>query len=141
MGSTQRATFPPSWALGSCVFVSPQLHKNPSSKAYSKLLVVKPREKPRENSLDHLKWLGLEGIPSSEGSFVLTCSLAGPALILLCWPCVCNAGDAGLIPGLGRTPGEGNGNPLQYSCLENPMQRSLVGYSPRDRKSRTQLSD
>ena len=33
----------------------------------------------------------------------------------------CNAGDLGLIPGLGRPPGEGNGNPLQYSCLENPM--------------------
>ena len=32
-----------------------------------------------------------------------------------------NAGDVGLIPGLGRSPGEGNGNPLQYSCLENPM--------------------
>ena len=32
----------------------------------------------------------------------------------------CNAGDLGLIPGLGRFPGEGNGNPLQYSCLENP---------------------
>ena len=35
----------------------------------------------------------------------------------------CNAGDAGSIPGLGRCPGEGNGNPLQYSCLENPMDR------------------
>ena len=34
----------------------------------------------------------------------------------------CNAGDPGLIPGLGRSPGEGNGNPLQYSCLENPME-------------------
>ena len=33
----------------------------------------------------------------------------------------CNAGDLGLIPGLGRSPGEGNGNPLQYSGLENPM--------------------
>ena len=32
-----------------------------------------------------------------------------------------NAGDEGLIPGLGRSPGEGNGNLLQYSCLENPM--------------------
>ena len=32
-----------------------------------------------------------------------------------------NAGDAGSIPGSGRSPGEGNGNPLQYSCLENPM--------------------
>ena len=34
-----------------------------------------------------------------------------------------NAGDAGSIPGLGRSPGEGNGNPLQYSCLGNPMDR------------------
>ena len=32
-----------------------------------------------------------------------------------------NAGELGSIPGLGRSPGEGNGNPLQYSCLENPM--------------------
>ena len=33
----------------------------------------------------------------------------------------CNAGDPGSIPGLGRSPGEGNGNPLQHSCLENPI--------------------
>ena len=32
-----------------------------------------------------------------------------------------NVGDPGSVPGLGRSPGEGNGNPLQYSCLENPM--------------------
>ena len=38
---------------------------------------------------------------------------------------VYNAGDLGLIPGLGRFPGEGNGNPLQYSCLENPMDRGV----------------
>ena len=43
----------------------------------------------------------------------------------------CNVGDLGLIPGLGRSPGGGHGNPFQYSCLENPHgQRSLVGYSP-----------
>ena len=44
----------------------------------------------------------------------------------------CNAGDPASIPGLGRSPGEGNGNPLLYPCLENPMdgQRSLVYYSP-----------
>ena len=35
----------------------------------------------------------------------------------------CSAGDVGLIPGLGRSPGEGNGNPFQYSCLENPIDR------------------
>ena len=36
---------------------------------------------------------------------------------------ICNVGDLGLIPGLGRSPGEGNGNPLQYSDLENSMDR------------------
>ena len=43
-----------------------------------------------------------------------------------------NVGDPGSIPGLGRSSGKGNGNPLQYSCLENPMdgRRSVVGYSP-----------
>ena len=35
----------------------------------------------------------------------------------------CNVGDLSSIPGLGRSPGEGNGNPLQYTCLENPMDR------------------
>ena len=40
--------------------------------------------------------------------------------------------DVGLIPGLGRSPGGGHGNPLQYSCLEiSHGQRSLAGYSPR----------
>ena len=34
-----------------------------------------------------------------------------------------NVGDVGSVPGSGRSPGEGNGNPLQYSCLENPMDR------------------
>ena len=45
----------------------------------------------------------------------------------------CNAGDPGSIPGLGRSPGEGNGNPLQYSCLENPMDGEAC-YSPWGRK-------
>ena len=49
----------------------------------------------------------------------------------------CNAGDLGLIHGLGRSPGEGNGNPLQYPCLENPMDSGA--YSPWSRKSQTQL--
>ena len=43
----------------------------------------------------------------------------------------CKVGDLGSIPGLGRSPGGGHGNPLQYSCLENPHgQRSLAGCSP-----------
>ena len=53
----------------------------------------------------------------------------------------CDAGDLGSTPGLGRSPGEGNGNPLQYSCLENSMgggvwQATVHGAS----KSWTQLS-
>ena len=58
---------------------------------------------------------------------------------LLCWfsgkESACNVGDQGSVPGLARSPGGGHGNPLQYSCLENPRgQRSLVGYSPCGRK-------
>ena len=54
----------------------------------------------------------------------------------------CNAGDPGSIPGLGRSPGEGNGSPLQYSCLENSIDRGTPwavfhGVT----KSLTQLSD
>ena len=53
-----------------------------------------------------------------------------------------NVGDLGSIPGLGRSPGEGNGNPLQYSCLENPVdggaqQATVHGVT----KSRTRLSN
>ena len=40
----------------------------------------------------------------------------------------------GSIPGSGRFPGGGHGNPLQYSCLENPLERSLVGYSLQGRR-------
>ena len=54
----------------------------------------------------------------------------------------CNAGDPGSVPGSGRSSGEGNGYPLQYSCLENPMDRgpwqvTVHGIA----KSRTQLND
>ena len=54
----------------------------------------------------------------------------------------CNAGDPGSIPGWGRSPGEGNGNPLQYSCLENPRDggawwAAVHGVA----KSRTRLSN
>ena len=47
----------------------------------------------------------------------------------------CNVGDLGAVPGLGRSPGGGRGNPFPYSCLENPhRQRSLVGFSPWGRR-------
>ena len=54
----------------------------------------------------------------------------------------CNAEDPGSIPGLGRSPGEGDGNPLQYSCLENPMDRGARQATVHGvAKSRTRLSD
>ena len=54
----------------------------------------------------------------------------------------CNVGDPGSIPGSGRSPREGNGNPLQYSCLENPMVRGAwEAIFHAVAKSRTQLSD
>ena len=53
-----------------------------------------------------------------------------------------NVRDLGLIPGPGRSPGEGNGNPLQFSCLENPMDGGAWWATVRGvAKSRTQLSD
>ena len=52
-----------------------------------------------------------------------------------------NVGDLGSVPELGRSPGEGNGNPLQYSCLENPMDRGAWEAAVHGvTKSRTQLS-
>ena len=54
----------------------------------------------------------------------------------------CNVGDLGLIPGSGRSPGEGKGNPLQYSCLENPMDRGAWWATVHGvAKSRTRLSE
>ena len=53
------------------------------------------------------KLSGFKGFPGGSGSKESTCSAGGP----------------GSIPGSGRSPGEGNGNPLQYSCLGNPMDR------------------
>ena len=54
----------------------------------------------------------------------------------------CNAGDQGSIPESGRSSGEGNGNPLQFSCLENSMDRGAWGATVHGvAKSRTRLSD
>ena len=54
----------------------------------------------------------------------------------------CNAGEQGAIPGSRRSSGEGNGNPLQYSCLENPMDRGAWQFTAHGvTKSQAQLSD
>ena len=62
-----------------------------------------------------------------------------PTPVLLGFPCglageefTCNAGDLGLIPGLGRSPGEGKGYPLQYSGLENSLDYSPWGHQESD---------
>ena len=83
----------------------------------------------------------LQGIVSTQGwnpHLLLALLYENPELKLLLSPSyklkgfhggsegkasACNVEDPGSIPGLGRSPGEGNGNPLQYSCLENPMDR------------------
>ena len=60
----------------------------------------------------------LEGIVSMINLLILV----GHSLFFTLKVSAWNAGDPSLIAGLGRSPGEGNGNPLQYSCLENPME-------------------
>ena len=72
---------------------------------------------------------------ASEQASCLTCGSDGKEF-------ACNAGDPGSIPGLGRSCGERNGNPLQYSCLENPIDRGVWGATVHGvEKSRTRLSD
>ena len=59
----------------------------------------------------------------AEGRFLHSFLPLGLPVAQMVKKSACNAGDPGLIPGSGRSSGEGNGNPLQYSCLENPMNR------------------
>jgi len=69
-------------------------------------------------------FVGLKG--SYRGTwFIILCACVqyGLTWLLSGKESTCNAGDTGSIPGSERPPGEGNGNPLQYSCLENPMDR------------------
>ena len=76
-----------------------------------------------------LQWLSLPSNPK-RSTLLSSISLGFPGSSAGKEP-ACNAGDPGSIPRLGKSPGERHGNPLQYSCLENPHgQRILVGYSP-----------
>ena len=72
----------------------------------------------------------------------LCCFHVVPGLPQWCKESACNAGDQGSIPGLERSPGGGHGNPLQYSCLENPMDKGAwqdIVYGVA--KNRNKLSD
>ena len=122
--------------------------------------VVLPGESYEQNSLDgylHFPYCLQEDVPLEKwevsafavslfGLVLITSSVHipfnfHPPLFISGFPggadskeSACNAGDLGSIPGLRRSPGEGNGNPFQYSCLENSMDSNLVCYSPRGGK-------
>ena len=97
--------------------------------------------------MDWLDLLAVQGVlktllqhHSSKASILRHSAFFGLPRWLSCKESTCNAGDPGSIPGSGRSPGKGNGNPLQDSCLENPMDRgawwaTVHGVS----KSRTRL--
>ena len=76
------------------------------------------------------QWATFHGVAKELRHDLATCGLAGKES-------ACNAGDPGLIPGLGRSPGEEKGYPLQYSDLENSMDYIVHGVT----KSQTRLSD
>ena len=85
-----------------------------------------------------LKFNLLFDIPN-DNIYVKCCSFPGGSEVKVS---ACIVGDLHLIPGSGRSPGEENGNPLQYSCLENPMDGGALWATVHGvAKSRTQLSD
>ena len=82
-----------------------------------------------ENPMDgRVWWATVHGVAKSRTRLSDFTSLSPHTYQYLGFPrgsevkaSACNAGDLGSVPGLGRSPGGGHGNPLQYSCLENPM--------------------
>ena len=69
---------------------------------------------------------GVEDYDSKENYYSITLLLLPSLVAQAVKASAYNAGDLGSIPGLGRSAGEGNGNPLQFSCLENPMDRGAL---------------
>ena len=112
-------------AMNSASFLLPALRAfmlfgylcHPLSHRYA---YIHTAEKQWPNQWRHPEW----GVGASQVAVVVKNQLEVKNLSA-------NAGDIYIFPGLGRSPGGGFGNPLQYSCLENPRgQRSLAGYSP-----------
>ena len=118
-------------------------HLSKRGEALKALVITQSLQKAIIHQRCEKSWL------TKQGASLLECSIRTQIswFIIFCWilcsqvlclsgcsdskASACNSRDLGSIPGLGRSPGEGNGNPLQYSCLENPQGlRSLVGYSP-----------
>ena len=73
-------------------------------------------------ALEHELWVCLFP-PSSSSGYGILYAQSWASQVAQWKESACNAGDAALIPQSGRSPGGGHGNPLQYSCLENPMDR------------------
>ena len=93
---------------------------------------------------------GNEGFPQTKKDHLDHCQLTylDPLYDILHFPgssdgqaSAHNMGDLGSIPGSGRSPGEGNGNPLQCSCLENPMDRGVWEATVHGSQSQTWLSE
>ena len=95
-----------------CVYILPPAMQE------TQVRILDGEDPPEKGQATHSSILGLPGSSAGKES-------------------ACNAGDLDLIPGLGRSPGEGNGSPLQYSDLENSMDRIVHGVA----KSWTRLSD
>ena len=77
---------------------------------------------------------------SDENATMGSCGRRRAYLVAQCKESICNAGDVGSIPGSGRSPAEGNGNPLPYSCLGNRMDRGATWATVCGVKSRTLLN-
>ena len=105
----------------------PLVRKIPWRRAWQPTPVFLPRESHGQRSLaGYSPW----GCTESDTTEMTKQQQQLVVVLLLGFPgdsdgkeSTCNAGDPGLIPWSGRSPGEGNGNPLQYYCLENPMDR------------------
>ena len=69
----------------------------------------------------HLEWINNKVLMYSTGKYIQHPVIRTSLVAQIGKASAYNAGDPGSIPGSGRSPGEGNGNPLKYSCLENPM--------------------
>ena len=82
--------------------------------------MVETREKAFNSKRCHPSSIELREVPGFRMTGIAPNSRPGSSEVKAS---SCNVGDQGLIPGLGRSSGEGNGNPLQHSCLENPMDR------------------
>ena len=127
-----------------CVCVCVYIYMN-----FFSMRKLRLREISKSLQSDGRKWLDQHLHPELSGPRVCTCivqygsqQMCG-GLVVKNLPA--NSGglrDAGSTPGLGRSPGEGNGNSLQYSCLEYPHgQRSLAGNSPWGHRESERLSD